>query len=360
MKRIISILSVLAALVLLCSCAVIKVPYNHQNNINTNYNNISSLAYRYWLTSDSYCYSDIPFMSSGFYLVTGGKHTRIGDSLSFSSSIQQYGDTVYTLRETEDLDKYRATYTLSAYNVNTEITKRVFSVVNCYDFLVIDDAVYYLTFDHENENEDYTYSLYKYTKAGGHELIRASVASFGAVGDKVYYITADSDVYTVYEYDGDDNTSLLRGEFSLPMLDYGGNVSFIAASYTSERVLICADSHKLKGVNSDVSYVYNYCFADGTMTMKKIDMCADTFIAYDKYSFFSAYTFDDDDENNYVFRYDNSTNEYELIAKGENLYPTLFVASDEGVYVQSENTLFYYEPNTPPKTVFKSILSFDF
>lgn len=98
MKRLVSILSIILSLTLLCSCTNITVPYEYRSDINLNYNNISSDAYRYWLTPNSYCYhhSDNLFIDD-YYCIEGYGQKRIKTHSrgTFTKRIQRYDDMIY-------------------------------------------------------------------------------------------------------------------------------------------------------------------------------------------------------------------------------------------------------------------------
>lgn len=208
--------------------------------------------------------------------------------------------------------------------------------------------MYYITY---KIGDKWCYSLKRYTEKAGHETICVSVVSFGVIGDKLFYLTESHEVFTVFEYDEKNNTSVEHGDFSLPQTSYGDDFLIVPVSYTPEHILIIADAYHLNSdEEDDTSYIFNYSLHDNLLSEIRVDYVIDSFIAYKNNSFFSGYKTDETEGTHYLFKFDNQTNQIEKM--GEANICDIFVGSDEGVYVRDDNSITYYETGKAPLVVF--------
>lgn len=337
----------------MCSCSKIKVPYDVQENINLNYNNISASYNNVWLTNESICYLEDALVQY-YCLVSGDKKTKICSNHGGGSGrIQRYGNKIYMMEEYSSiLDNSK--YLLKSYDVASEKITNLFYVNNCDDYFVLGENVYCLQYYWTQDSRKL--SLNKYLIGSKeHTKIHDSVISFGVIENNLVYITEENQEISIFKYDSENNTSTKCGQFFVEITDEYFT-DYIFASYTSDYIFLTyTDSEE------DNSTIFRYSFEESKVdtTILQGDVYSN-FISYSDYSYFALADFsfeetgDSDKTKTEIYKMNNHTGEQIKLGQIQGEC-SIFVGSDDGVYVheQKDRIISYFATGEEKKIVYR-------
>ena len=269
-------------LLYLCSCSTGSAIYEVQEKIRMNYNNISNYN-DFWMTSDSLCYLDDSLVQK-YFLVDKNSKTRIGTNSGHGSGkIQKYDNKIYILDESNVIDEYNSEFELKVYDVISKTTTKICSIKNCDNFLVLDEAVYYLEYNWVDGIR--TMALKKsLIDFSGHNTIGTEVLSFGVIENNLFYVTEEKNMVVIFRYNDETKSSIKCGEFSLETINTKNFRDSVKVSYTSNYVLFSWVDYENKA-----SMISKYSFKNNILNNINVEGYIDGFVAYDTYSYFICF-----------------------------------------------------------------------
>ena len=328
--------------VCLCACSAGSGSYVKQDQIELNYNNISAHN-DFWLTNESICYLEDNLVQN-YYMATENGRSRLCSNGGYGFGIiQQYGNRIYMLDESDYIDEANEDYLLKYYDLDTKKTKEITSSRNCDNYLVLDEIVYYLKYNWTDDAR--ILSLHSYSMdSQAHAEIHASVLSFGVIENSLVYLTEQDGTVSVYRYDQSEGRSDQCGQFSLEIADTVKFREDVIASYTPDYLLLAFVNDA-----DESAIIWKYTFETGTVDEIKLGGFLWDFIAYEEYSYLAL----QEKEISTIFQMENATGDTTKIGEMEGGC-SLFVGSDAGVYVLSHNTgkLFYSSKQSEPTLVY--------
>lgn len=312
MKKILSVIIVIVMLCLLCSCGSTQ-RYITQDNISLNYNNISA---------GSGCWMDNNYIRStehnfcfDLYLTDDAEKERI-DTLSFYYDAHLYNNKLYYF---DDIGVGSTKYKFTEYDLDTKNRKNLATITSerVYNYYVTDKHL----FIEVGENDSLIRDVVAVSLDTDRQVtVAQNIYSSGIVNGELNYITQKDLKYCIYKYNADSENSELIGDFELQQKIHNDILS--GANFNSEYVAFAySDQETAK------SKIYVYRYDDDTPVTCDLEGVIGEFIAYDRFAFFSA----DGDLYRFCFN-DNST---EKIAELSTDDVSLFVGSDDEVYVSS-------------------------
>lgn len=335
---------IFSCLLFLCSCSTDSTTYKNQELIAMNYNNITNYC-DFWLTTDSICYLEDSLIQK-YFMVEKNSKTKIGVNNGYGfGKIQKYEEKIYMLDMVSFINERNSKYELKLYDIDSKTIKKVCSVMNCENFLVLDEVIYYL----ENSWVDDvpTLTLKKFSiDLEEHTTIRSSVVSFGVIEDSLCYVVKDNNRIVIFKYNAESGASVKCGEFLLDedntkMFD-GFFFNNLRVSYTRNTVFFSSIDYE-----NETSTIFSYSFQQNALSNRKVEGYIEGFVSYNDNSYFIISS--EKSNNSELYKLNNKTDEITKITEiqGEG---SLFVGSDEGVYVlrNKDNNLVFYsnEGNT--------------
>jgi hypothetical protein len=345
MNKGICIISLLLSL-FLCSCSANSALYHTQEEIKFNYNNIS--AYNdFWLTNESVCYLDDSLIQNYYILSEKGKSKISSNSGYGFGVIQNYGSKIYMLDECKSIDEYNSMYLLKVYDVESGKLSDVATIKNCDNFLILNEYVFYLQYNWTDNSRRLSLRVFR-PDSGEHFAINDAVLSFGVIGSDLFYASEEDNKVSVFRYDVKNDLSVSCGGFLLDTTDIETFKQHVIVSYVPNYIMFTCSNYQ------DVtSTIWKFSLEEKNVSKVEQNFCITNFISYDQCSYFTM--FDAEEENvTQIYKMANDTNETVKIGEIEGEC-SLFVGSDEGVYVlqYNENVLRYLSNQCTSKTVCK-------
>ena len=329
---------------ILCSCYD-KTSFTPQDGIEMNYNNISAYN-NFWLTDDAICYLEDNLLQY-YCLLNIEKKSIIASNGGFGSGkVQRYGNKIYLLDETESIDEENSCFELKCFDVETQKTVSICSLNNCDNFLILDDALFYLEYKWTDNGRVKSLKQCRYEN-NNYEVIRENVLSFGVIDNSLFYLAEENGCLALCQFEEDKEQSSKYEErnLSIDILEkYKENVK---VCYTADNLLISwTDYH------AQISKIYVQSLYDDSCFDLEVKGCIDKFVSYENKTYYMVSS----DESKYstLYMFDNEQKDSVELAQilGQG---SMFVGSDEGVYIleYSDNVLRYYSYEQPTKTVCK-------
>lgn len=298
-------------LCLLCSCNDTQT-YIKQDNINLNYNNISAGS-GCWMDNNYICSTEHNF-AFDLYLTDDKGKVKI-DTLSYSYDAHVYNNKLYYF---DDIGLNSTKYEFTEYDLNTQKRKRIATITNerVYNYYVVDRYLYIEVGDNDSLIRD----IVSISLDTNQQIIVAqNIFACGIVNGELNYITQKDLKYSVYKYNADNEKSVLIGKFELTHQIIDGGLSGV--NFNSE--YIAFDCTVAENEKSRI-YVYKY---DDALLSFDFDGVISEFVSYDKFAFFSV--------DGIIYRFSVNDNSTEIIVELSADDVSLFVGSDDEVYVSS-------------------------
>ena len=312
MKRIISAITILIMICLLCSCNSTQ-RYIKQDNINLNYNNISA-GTGCWMDNNFICSTEYN-LGFDLYLIDYTNKKKI-DTLSYSYNANLYNDKLYYFDNSGLSD---INYKFIEYDLKNKRKKTIATIIaeRIYNYFVIDEYLYVEVGDNDSLVRD----IVCVTLDTNQRInVAQNIFSCGIVNGQLNYITQNDLKYSIYKYIPDDEKSDLIGEFKLnhQMVDDGlegvnFNSKYIAFAYSD--------------YETTESKICVYRYDKNTLTSIDVGGAINEFISYDRFGFFSV--------GGSIYHLNFNDNSIERIVELPSDDVTLFVGSDDEVYVLS-------------------------
>lgn len=314
MKKVISVVIVMVMLCLLCSCNNTQT-YIKQDNINLNYNNISAGS-GCWIGND-FIYSIENNLVFNLYVTDiKGKH-RIR-TLSYCYDAQVINDK---LIYADDGISFGIEF--FEYDLKAEKTRKIATInaERIYTYYLVDDILYVEVGKDDSLIKDIVAIT---LKTGKQITVAKNISACGVVNNQLNYISQKNSNCSIYKYDVKNDKSVLIGGFELKHMMYNDildgvnfNSQYIAFVYRDEKT------------SKSRIYVYNY--EKDTLKISDFPDVIYEFVSYDKFAFFKV----ESNSNEIVYRFNLSDNSIEKIVELP-VYSSLFVGSDDEVYVSSD------------------------
>lgn len=342
MKKIVAL--IFSCLLFMCSCSVETTTYKNQEIISMNYNNITNYC-DFWMTTDSICYLE-DYLGQVYFMVDKNSKTKIGANSGYGfGRIQRYEEKIYMLDELDIIDEYNSKFELKCYDNNTKKVEVICSIMNCDNFLVLDESIYYLEYTWVNDFRKLTLKRFS-INSKEYATIKDEVISFGVIDNCLYYVTEENNMMMVLKYDIENEESIRCGDFSTEEFDLK-RINTLRASYTQNNIFFSWIDYE-----NETSTILSYSFEQNALSSRKIKGCIDGFVSYNANSYFIVSS--EKSENSELYMLNNKTDEITKITEiqGEG---SLFVGSDEGVYVlrNKDNNLVFYSNKGNTRVVYK-------
>ena len=311
MKKIISVITIIIMLCLLCSCNSTQT-FIRQNNINLNYNNISAGS-GCWMDNNYICSTEHNF-AFDLYLMDNTKKDKI-DSLSYSYDAHLYNNKLYYF---DDVVLSSTKYEFIEYDLNTQKRKTIATITNerVYNYYIVDKYLYIEV----GNNDSLIRDIVCISLDTNQQIIVAqNIFSSGIANGELNYITQKDLKYSVYKYNSNNEKSALIGEFELK--HYIDDGALTGVNFNSEYIAFAYSDYE---TTESKVYVYRY---DDALVSRDFDGTISEFISYDNFAFLSV------DGN--IYRFNINDNSTERIAELSADDISLLVGSDDEVYVSS-------------------------
>ena len=242
-------------------------------------------------------------LQSAYITDNNGRHKIT--TLSYSYDAQIIGEKLFYVD-----DGLLSGYEFFEYDLKTKKTRKI-ATLNAkwiYNYYFLHDALYIEIGDDDSLIKDI---VAMNLKTGEQITIAKNISACGIANNQLNYITEKDSNCSIYEYDIDNNKSLLLGEFELSYNIFQD--ALVGVNFNPEYVAFADDK------------IYVYRYGDGTLSSYDFDGKINEFISYDKFAFFSA--------NGNIYRFNFDDNSIETIAKSSTEDSYLFVGSDDEVYI---------------------------
>ncbi len=302
--------------------------YNPQDNININYNNISSKnIYRVWMSDDTMYYLDTVLFSNRYYSLSGKRTERIPENYSgYADLIQVYDNVAYLADYPEGYDHY-----LHAYDLDTGTDTELITVTSLDAYFVLGQNLYYSAYG--GDDQDVALSLHSYALADGTATeISHSILSFGVINNALAYVVQEDNAFSIFIYDPIEKESVPIGKFERDAT-YSESVSD-CVNFTSQYVVFVVEDYQ-----SGVTKLVVYHLESGEVSEITIEDITYDITAYEEYVFVTTTDYSSDDSNDwesFIYRIclkDGTKEQIGQLYGGLNIY----VTSDECVYVLPAN-----------------------
>lgn len=320
-------------LLFMSSCSAKPTTYKNQEEISLNYNNITNYC-DFWMTTDSICYLEDSLVQT-YFMVDENSKTRLCANGGYGfGKIQRYEDKIYMLDESDSIDEHNSMFKLKCCDINDRKLVEICSIKNCENFLVLDEAIYYLEYSWINDFRKLTLKSFS-IDSKEYFTIKEDVISFGVIENCLYYITEENNKMIVFKYVLENKEYIRCGEFSIEGFNIN-EINTLRASYTPRKIFFSWIDY-----DSETSMIASYSFEQNALSIKNVQGYIDSFASYDLYSYYIVSS--EKSKNSELYMLNNKTDEITKITEfqGEG---SLFVGSDEGVYVlnnQHNKVMFY-------------------
>ena len=283
------------------------------------------------MTTDRLCYLQ-DFLFQVYSMADeNGKRTLCFNGGGGVGKIQCYEEQIYMLDLSEVFDVDRGEYKLKRYDTQTKKLETICFIENCYEFLVLNESVYYLEYAWQEDGRKLSLKRFS-MDSKEHTLIRDDVVSFGVIDRCLYYVTEENHGITVFKYDSTSEESIPCGAFSAEGFD-AKSITLLKVSFTrSDLFFVWTDDE------NPTSTIMNQSFEQDTLSSREIEGYIDGFASYDANSYFLVSS--EKSENSELYLLNNKTEEITKISdiRGKG---RLFVGSDEGAYVANDKVVYY-------------------
>lgn len=297
---------------LLCSCNSTQT-YIKQNNISLNYNNISAGS-GCWMDNNFICSTEHNF-AFDLYLTDDKGKVKI-DTLSYSYDAHLYNNKLYYF---DDIGLNSTKYEFTEYDLNTQKRKSIATITNerVYNYYVLDRYLYIEVGDNDSLIRDIvSISL----DTNQQITVAQNIFSSGIVNGELNYISQNDLKYSVCKYDSDNEKSVLIGEFELTHQIVDGGLDGV--NFNSEYI-----AFDCTVAETEKSRIYVYKYDDDALLSFDFNGAIHEFVSYDKFAFFSV--------DGIIYRFNFNNNSTEKVIELPTDYVSLFVGSDDEVYVSS-------------------------
>ena len=330
MKRAIAAILAIFLIILCAGCGKTYL-YVEQNDIQTNYNNISANNSYFWLTEDAFYFPKAPLFDIKYYSISGDRCQKLYSAKNGAfARVQAYDGTLYTLDWVNE-DIYR----LSAYHTDTKERSTLLYPKNVTSYFAVGQYVYYSQ-DHETDTmpvrQFWVYSLEDKTE----KEIAPSILSTGVMDGTPVYLVQENNDFRLYGYEPINGISELLGSFSCDIDTDEYIEDFV--NFTSHQVILT--------LSKDAeARLFCYDIVSGQASQIHVDGCVWSLIAYEDYAFMTIIddiTKEMDDRMNAICRINLHNGEMEEITQLQGIIDT-YVASDDYVFVRqySDNDAVY-------------------
>ena len=159
--------------------------------------------------------------------------------------------------------------------------------------------------------------------------VASRVISIGVIDNKIVYVTENQNIYSIFRYDTDSESTTFLGEFETDLyLDYN------VVNYTHENVIFKVGDY------GEETQLIKFSLSDKSITMFDFEFYAEHVVAYDKYAYIVKSELNDDENNPYtstLYRCNLDTFELEIISVIEHSIG-IAVTSDTDVYAALDHT----------------------
>lgn len=303
-----------------CNKGSVFVP---QDDIEYNYNNISSGNCDFWLTNDTVYYKASPIYTLYYYKMNQSKKNRIACAGNAAfAKLLEYEQVLYMLDWTDE-----ASYRLHSYNLKTGKQEQITQLDNVHTFFVVREYIYFLQEDTLGKNVFPSFHVYS-IRDGMQKQIASSVLTAGVVNGYPTYIIQEGDTFSIHSYNVEHNTSTVLGKF-----DYSIGDRYLGCSFNF------TDTQYIFEVSSgETSTLVCYDFKSDQITEYMIDGNIYSAVAYQEYIFLvvcsNCNTGDSELWDNVIYRLclEDGTSVKITDQKG---MVNMFVGSDDCVYIST-------------------------
>ncbi len=326
MKRVAALITSIGLLLGFSGCSKYYPP-DPSEEFGYNYNNISAKNCAFWLTEEGLFGIENRLFSTKYYMVSenGIKDIFVSDKPN-SSKVLPYQNRLYML---DWLDG--SGYWLHFYDRDTETHTGLGSVSLVQRYFAVGENLYYWQRYLDGENE--VQPLWVCATGDGSKFkIAPSVLSAGVIGEMPAYIVQEDELFQIYVYDAETQTSELIGEFTSEIPELGGVDYFV--NFTSEMVILFIG-------RDDACKMVCYDLKESQLREYPMTAWVGSFVAYEDYAFMVV-THDLEPEmedwENTLFRVCLKDGTMEEVVQLRGIVET-FVTSDDYVYVITSKNL---------------------
>ena len=320
-KRILTIFCLVAA----CVFVLLKIDFIADKPTSfpdADFNNDMYHGNRMWIFNDTVFYTQDGFYNMGIYRSDKGNVVKLLESSDFEDAdvgeCYANGSGLYF--------RYIATPTdyIYRYDLEKETYAPVAEIPRIERWAVTGDYLIYR--DQREENDEWVSSLFVHNmRDGTTKQVCPYVQEFGIVNGQLRYVTY-SDCARLYQYDYEEGSSSLLGEFTLAFEDVNYNFTPDALVMTNHKR---ESGHELwvYTIGSDEVAVYSF--------PRKIQ----EMVAYDQYAYAVVYdtrTSGSDavyNVENGIYRINLSDGSYEVVMHGADDDIEIHVTADDVVYI---------------------------
>ena len=314
----------------LCSCTVKDITYEPRT-VEMNYNNISAKGYfTYWMTSDAAYYYN-SFYGDMRRIEQDGMSTISEVTITDDTAFCIHDDTIYVLEEEEVTPDGVTDYFVRGYLTATgeSVFSHHIQGARSVDrkFIVLNDRVFIIAETDKSSNTLMVMDL----NTGKCETVAEKVMSMGVdEGRLIYVVDEVGFLFTVHEYE--KNSGIKTGEFEFVLYQYEYLEPFV--NYVDGKIIFIHS--KLVEEENEYSVVeYDRKTGKTEQTSLGEDVSVSEAIAYGSSLFISGYSHTDEEERSMVYLFDLETKELSKLADFEDTAVSLFVGSEEGVFVRN-------------------------
>ncbi len=321
MKKSISLIAILLAMILLTACTTVYVP---QENINLNYNNLSAGDFYYWLENDYVIYSD---SNKGYEYTYFMKTDKENVQLSSKGTaawevVQAYGNTIYySVMAEENEDNYDAA-DIYRYDTVAKTESYIASSPYFQNFFVNDSYLFLISIQDNFNGTCYSTDVISLETQETVTQI-SDIYTYGMRNGNFTYLKDTKDGFDIFEYLPKTNESKKIGTVTLPITT--DITIYETVNFTQELMLL--ESFLTE---TETPQILVYEFNSGTLKTLDTPYAIEEMIAYKNHAF--CVLADWDANKYYLYSLDLKT--FELLQLGRiGDDKSLFVTSDEDVYL---------------------------